>query len=316
VYANDPAWHGLGTVLDTEGELGLEVQVALEQSGLDWEVEKVPVFIAGQDARARVRVPGRWGVRRTTDGAALGVVGNTWQPVQNAEGFAVLSDLLAEAGGEVWIESAGALDEGRKVWILARCAAELQIAGEQYRSYIGFCNGHDGRTAVTAFMTDVRVVCTNTLGYAVGGAERSNQIVRVRHSTRSVERLSEARHILGLRSKRLEELAVMGEWLVEAEMPDGEFELFLEQLMPLDPDTEGTPAHTMIGGRREELTSLYYGSENLGPIRGTRWGALQAVTEYADHRRLQRNINARAKAQFGLTATPIKQWAAELLLAD
>ena len=43
-FANQPAWHREGVVLDTNGEKGLTIGVALKESGLDWEVAKVPVY--------------------------------------------------------------------------------------------------------------------------------------------------------------------------------------------------------------------------------------------------------------------------------
>ena len=154
VYAasNVPAWAGNGVVLDTDGKEGLDVETALHASGLDWEVKKVPIF--GKFQGKQTKIADRWGVQRQSDGRIFGTVGRTWQPTQNADGFATLQALLEQAGGEIWIESAGALDGGKKVWILARCTHSLQVAGESYHSHIGFTNGHDGRTSVTAFMSD------------------------------------------------------------------------------------------------------------------------------------------------------------------
>jgi phage/plasmid-like protein (TIGR03299 family) len=312
VYANTPAWHGEGVVIDTEGKLGLDVDTAIEQSGLDWEVVKVPIYAKFEGKLQKI--DGRYGVQRLTDGKVFGTVGGTWQPVQNSEGFSILQTLLELAGGEIWIESAGALDGGKKVWILARCGGELQIsiAGEDYKTYIGFTNGHDGRTSVTSFMCDERVVCANTLTYALSKEDAGNRIIRVRHTTKASEKIAEAAHILHLRNLRTEELARQGEWLVEHEMSDSDFESFLAKLMPIE--EEGTPAATMIGQRRDAVQTLYAEAPTLAAIRGTRWAALQAVTEFVDHGRPTKNVSALIKTQFGLTPSPLKQQAFALLV--
>ena len=305
VYANEAAWHREGTVLDSNGAKGLDVKTALRESGLDWEVEKVPVYadFNGQ----QVVVPDRHGVQRTTDGAMMGVVGNTWTPVQNSEGFELIEDFMGE--GDAFIEAAGALDGGRKVWILAHMEENMQIAGEDIERYVLFSNGHDGRMSVTAAMTDIRVVCQNTLTWALGEASR---IHRVRHTTKATQRLAEARTILGIRDLRSEELAKQGEWLVEQSMSDGEFNTFLEGLMPLDPEQEGKPAETMIKTRREQVRDLYFEADNLNNIRGTRWGALNAVVEYADYQRNFKTDESQFKAQ--MNDQPIKNKANQILL--
>jgi len=338
VLANEPAWHGQGTVLDTKGKKGLTVEQALPASGLDWTVEKVPMFamMPGKtmpskpggtiSVNAITHVERRFGVQRMDTGEILGSVGETWEPVQNLEGFAILNDVIAQAsslddGYKLWIESAGALDNGRKVWVLARIDRDLQIAGEEYRSYLLFMNGHDGRTSVTAAAVDMRVVCANTLNYAIyeeNGKDKEGiipRIVRVRHTVKAGERIKEAHAILGMRNRRAEELAKQAEWLVEKSMSDGQFDKFLASLMPIKEDAEDTPAATMIEGRRFEVQKLYAQAPNLESIRGTRWGALQAVVEYADHHRDFRDDETQLKAQWDITPATIKDRAYSLLHA-
>ena len=180
VYANTPAWHHEGTVLDTKGKEGITVPVALKESGLDWTVKKVPVYAYGLndtddegnpvDGSTPIVVDDRFGVQRSTDGKVFGVVGKTWQPVQNQDGFKLVEDFLGV--GNAWIEAAGALDGGKKVWILAHMAENLHIAGEPISQYVLFTNGHDGRSSVAAAMTNVRVVCQNTLSLAIRSGSR------------------------------------------------------------------------------------------------------------------------------------------------
>lgn len=321
VFSNTPAWHREGVVLDSNGEKGIRVEEALPASGLDWSVSKIPVFgFSPEDLNQKTGAPksgakpieieGRYGVQRDTDNKILGVVGKTWQPVQNTEGFQLINDVLDAAGGEVWIEAAGALDGGKKVWVLAHVDDNTQIAGEDYQRYIGFTNGHDGRTSVTAFTTDVRVVCQNTLEMALSTAPRA---VRVRHTKKATERIKEAHAVLNLRNLRSEELAKQGEWLVEQSMSDDEFMGFLDKLMPLPEDGQESPARTMISDRRSDVANLWLNAENLKPIKGTKWCAYQAVVEWADHYRSVKSDASRLKSQFGLTPVPVKEEAHRLL---
>lgn len=343
VYANTPAWHQLGTVLDTNGDQGITVEQALKESGIDWEVQKAPTFCPSlalgkllepsdtasayqkfQQLQASGRpltwndliwVEGRFNTQRQTDGRPLGNVGSTWEPVQNAEGFQIITDLLQQAGGQAWIESAGSLEDGARVWVLAHVDTNLFIAGEQYFSYILFTNGHNGRASVTAALTDIRVVCANTLDWALSDAKKDDRVVRVRHTTKAADRMAQAAHIFGLRNKRAEELAQQGEWLVNTSMDDGEFNNFLETLMPVDEEQEDKPAGTMIRERQDKVREIYMDAPNLEPIRGTVWGALHAVTEYSDHHRNFASEETQLKAQFGITSNALKQQAHDLAVA-
>lgn len=310
VYANTPAWHREGIVLDTDGEKGLTIEVALPASGLDWEVEKVPAY-ALIDGKPVV-IPGRYAVvRGDTKQVFRGAPGETWEPFQNHAGFKVVDDLIAQAHGEghkTWIEAAGSLGQGEKVWVLAHIDTGLQIAGESYQEFILFTNGHDGRTSVTAATTNVRVVCKNTLTFALQGNPR---VVRVRHTNRAADRIKEAAQILGMRNKYTEQLAIQGEFLAEQSVDEAQFEDFLKSLLPITADD--TPAATMTKDRRSDIRKVYMGAPNLDPIRGTRWGVLQAVTEYSDYATGRKTDEAQLKAQWGINPTPIKDEAFTIL---
>jgi len=335
VFANTPAWHGLGTVVDTEGDKGISIGKALELSGLDWEVRKVPSFAlsveAGlddyKDFMEKVKsgaelkysdlvwAKDRFAVQRMTDGKVLGVVGSGWTPIQNADGFQLVDELCQQAGGKAWVESAGSLNGGSQVWVLVHIDTEMQIAGEDYASYLLFTNGHNGRTSVTAAAMDERVVCANTLDIGLSQADATGRIVRVRHTTKAEARIKAASAILGMRNKRAEELAQQGEWLADTKFTDKEWDAFMTELMPVPNPDEDSPAKTMIEGRKATLSTIYYDAPNLEPIRGTKWGALQAVLEYSDHARNFTNQETQLKAQWGLTAQPLKQQAYDLLVA-
>ena len=110
--------------------------------------------------------------------------------VQNEEAFAFTDALLGEG---VRYETAGALQSGRRVWMLAKLPKEYIISGEQISPYLVFCNSHDGSGAIRVAMTPVRVVCSNTLNLALSTAKRSWS---ARHTVSISGKLEEARETL------------------------------------------------------------------------------------------------------------------------
>ena len=183
-------WHGLGRII-MDAPASRE---ALELAGLDWQVESRNIY---SDTGAMI--PGYRANVRSTDDAVLGVVSDRYRIVQNEEAFQFTDDLLGEG---VTYETAGSLQGGRKVWMLARLPRKYLIAGDQVVPYLVIFNSHDGSSGVKVAMTPIRVVCQNTLNLALNTAKRS---WTARHTENVLLRVQDARETLQLDSNKLYE---------------------------------------------------------------------------------------------------------------
>ena len=97
---------------------------------------------------------------RSTDGRVLGIVSDRYKVVQNQDAFQFTDELLGEG---VTYETAGSLQMGWKVWMLARMPQRYIIAGDEIAHYLVIMNSHDGSSGVKVAMAPIRVVCQNTL---------------------------------------------------------------------------------------------------------------------------------------------------------
>jgi len=183
-------WHGLGRII-MDAPASRE---ALELAGLDWQVESRNIY-SGTGAL----IPGYRANVRSTDDAVLGVVSDRYRIVQNEEAFQFTDDLLGEG---VTYETAGSLQGGKKVWMLARLPRKYLIAGDQVEPYLVIFNSHDGSSGVKVAMTPIRVVCQNTLNLALNTAKRS---WTARHTENVLLRVQDARETLQLDSNKLYE---------------------------------------------------------------------------------------------------------------
>ena len=123
-YVREKPWHGLGTEVQ-EAPTSAD---ALICAGLDWQVVQKDVYTKDGQPILGYRVN-----LRSTDNAALGIVSDRYKIVQNADAFKFTDDLLGEG---VTYETAGALQGGRKVWMLARMPHRYIIAGDEIASYL------------------------------------------------------------------------------------------------------------------------------------------------------------------------------------
>lgn len=174
------AWHNLGHVFDGE----LTVKEALELSHADYPVEMRNVFAvtpAMQEAMEQGQVPtdliiealvsGRKATMRMDLNKPLGIVSDSYGVVQNYEAFQFIDTLCTGGNGDVpVIECAGVLGQGERVFITAKFPEQIILdnkTDDRVEMYVVFTTSHDGTGAVNCMVTPTRVVCNNTLNYAM-----------------------------------------------------------------------------------------------------------------------------------------------------
>lgn len=165
--AKERAWHELGVVFDGE----MTVETALAASHADYTVAKTPVYYQTKNGGFAAN-PEFYHIIREDNGAPLGLVKKSYGVVQNADAFQFVNNLCAGGNAaEPFIESAGVLGHGERVFITAKFPERFkcgEILGDDAEVYAVITTSHDGSGAVTVMLTPVRVVCNNTLQYALG----------------------------------------------------------------------------------------------------------------------------------------------------
>lgn len=165
--AKERAWHELGVVFDGE----MTVETALAASHADFTVAKTPVYYQTKNGGFAAN-PEFYHIIREDNGAPLGLVKKSYGVVQNADAFQFVNNLCAGGNAaEPFIESAGVLGHGERVFITAKFPERFkcgEVLGDDAEVYAVITTSHDGSGAVTVMLTPVRVVCNNTLQYALG----------------------------------------------------------------------------------------------------------------------------------------------------
>ena len=174
------AWHGLGQVFDGQ----LSVKEALELSHADYQVEKQNIFAmtpalqtamlhgsVDADLILDALIPDHKATMRMDTNKTLGVVSDSYGVVQNSDAFKFVDMLCTGgAGNTPVIECAGVLGHGERVFITAKFPEQIILDNkndDRVDMYIVFTTSHDGTGAVNCMVTPTRVVCNNTLNYAM-----------------------------------------------------------------------------------------------------------------------------------------------------
>lgn len=259
-------WHGLGTVVAEAPSS----EDALRLAGLDWKVEQKPLFTS------KGIVEGYKANIRDTDGQVLGVVSERYKIIQNTEAFAFTDELLGEG---VRYETAGSLQNGKKIWLLARMPREFIISGERISPYLVFSNTHDGSGAVRVAVTPVRVVCNNTLNLALQTASRSFSMI---HTGDVKGKVTEARETLFMAETYMENLGKEIENLRRQKMSDHQVREYIEMLLPLEKDASGLTEKN-INRLRNDLAARYYDAPDLKEVGKSAYRFINAVSDFATH---------------------------------
>jgi phage/plasmid-like protein (TIGR03299 family) len=274
MFALEPAWHGLGEVLDHAPNS----RVAMEKAHLDWEVglEEIQLVKNG------LKLEG-WGatVRKDT-GTPLGVVGDRYEIVQNAEAFEFLDSLLMD--GIMKYESAFALKGGTKVCLLARMPSVDEIAeGDKSLRYVLLQTSHDGTSALNFMPTSVRVVCANTLRMALMDRQH---LFSIRHTAQLRDKLSKAKAYISQFDEKFTMFRDKARILATRKFIRDDAVAYVDSLFPKVEDAEDRKRAASIRERKVQavFSALNLGRNSLPSIKGTWWSLLNAVTDSVDHK--------------------------------
>jgi phage/plasmid-like protein (TIGR03299 family) len=283
-YAGEVPWHGLGKQVLPD----LSPEQMLYEAGLDWSVEKVPAFAEVNGEKVAV---GKSALVRSSDSKVLDVVGDDWNPVQNAEAFGFFADFVSE--GNMEMHTAGSLKGGQMVWALAKVKEEsFELFGnDRVDSYLLFSNPHMYGKSIDVRFTPIRVVCNNTLTLSLGTS--SNNSVKVSHRTQfDAEQVKET---MGIASSKLNQYKEMSQFIASKRFTEDSKIEYLEKLFPVLGEAKRKQRSKSAAGVLDILDTqpgAEYGE-------GTFWQLFNGVTYYVDHE-MGRNADNRMKsAWFG-----------------
>lgn len=266
-YTREKSWHGLGTMV-AEAPNSKD---ALRLAGLNWKVLQEPVYTENEEL-----IQGYKANVRDTDRKVLGVVTDRYKVIQNEEAFAFTDTLLGEG---VRYETAGSLQEGRRVWMLARLPREFIIGGERISPYMVFSNTHDGSGAVKTALTPIRVVCNNTLNLALRTAKRSWSMI---HTGDISGKIEEAKNTLFLADEYMTALGQEFENLRKIKLSEKQVLDYIKILLPME-ENYSLLQKRGVEKLRADMKMRYFDAPDLKDVGNNGYRFVNAVSDFATH---------------------------------
>ena len=279
----EPAWHGLGTVFDTE----VTTSKMLELAHLDnWNVRLEDVAVPeGFSSDKTYSFVTRTNPFNKDQNDILGVVGERYKVLQNEDLFS-FGDNILDGGGR-W-ETAGSIKGGRQVFGSLALERETVLdpngVADKVKTYLLINTSHDGSVAIQASITPVRVVCANTLNLALtslkGKKNAPKQSFKIRHTQTAEGKIAVAREALGLANRYMDEFDLMAKAMIEKTVTDNQFLEIIAKAYPA-PEKDAKGSFKKYDSKVDTLQGIYKGQFN-NTIAGTAWGAFNALTERLD----------------------------------
>lgn len=276
-YVGETPWHKIGTHLSRPPD----TKTAIIKAGLDWKVEKISLY----DKEQRP-IQNYYGIMRKDNKKVLGVVKKGYEPLQNIDAFQFFDPLINNKYIEY--ETAGSLEEGEVIWILARIK-DNPIAikkADIVNKYLLLSNSHNGESAVSIKFTPIRVVCQNTLNIALS----KGQAMRIKHLTSMKNRLTEVQEHLNNIFQIYHDIEQKFHMMAETRMDSESVNEYFNTVFPISEPVSNASKEWVA--KREAtlkvhntLKQLYINGMGVKEydIAGTLWAAYNAVTQFIDH---------------------------------
>jgi len=281
------------------------------------EYEKRPIF----DERGEI-IPSYFrSVRVDTGETVAAGMSSRWQVVQPREAFDWCDSLMQD--GIMKYASAGILDGGKKIWILANIPADPNPV-DGHRPYCLWADDFTASGALSWFPVVTRVVCENTLNMAM---REKGKFRGIRHTGDMNVKLDTARAAILECQESFRQYNADSVKMASASMTADDQTTFVRTLFPAPLDEKGklkTGASATIHARKIEAVrqGLRFERKNASDTAGSFWGMVQAVSYAVDHGKVlsfkgqddKRAGNAFKSLMMGTGAT-IKADAVETALA-
>lgn len=289
----EPAWHGLGTVFENPVT---DYREMLTLSGLgDWDIHTREIAALAADGTVDDI---DWSVSAnaivaTIGGSdrVLGLTGDRYEIIQNEDAFSFLQSLH---DGAYW-ETAGAISGGRVVFGSLAFDRDFVLdpsgVADVIKSFLLVRTSHDGSTGLGGGVTPVRVVCKNTLNAALSGGIK--QSFKIRHTANAEDRMRAEAVAWRTANVYMDAFESEAQALMAKKVSDDQFFGLVETLCP-KPDEDVRGSAKKWESRVDLFAQAWKGTPNAG-IRGTGWGAWNALTEANQWGRKTQNTNSGAE---------------------
>lgn len=276
----EKAWHDLGQVVDGT----LPAREAFTRANALFTVEKAPLIFRNPVTGVESASEHRCATYRTDTGDQLGTVSLGYEVIQNEE-LCKFAEMLRD---DCEMETVVVLKGGAKIAFSAKILgtdAEVVKGDVIHRRLNGYLS-HDGTTSFGGMFSNVRIVCSNTLGWAMQDANKHGKQFKISHTKLGVSQIDSTLRSIDIARQTFNQEVEDYKRMAETQMDFDSYRTWLTDLynMPSVKMDDGTLRPGQIEDSKVKWNKLRnawaggYGT-SIDGVSDTVWGAFNAVTE-------------------------------------
>ena len=267
---------------------GENTQEVLDNAGLNFTVGREPLYTSqGREIRSKFQR-----IYRQDNDVTLGVVGRTYQPLQNAELLGIADRLVANQ--DIAWDRIGMVGQGEKLYASFTLPDTYRVDGwDDLDQYIYLTNTHDGSGGVRCIPANVRFGCTNQFAFhrsQLKAAGINPRDLTIRHSSKMSDRIGQLEKAIGIVDVLNQNFANQAAELMTVEMSEADKATFYIDTLGLATDEKLVDVDNEWGLKTRGLNTFNHlkaleksSTNNTSAMRDTAWQSFNVVTEYIDH---------------------------------
>ena len=285
---------GLTTREATWTNVGVDVEMTstvsevLAKAGLDYEVEKRPMYIDSDNGNGGILVPDKYATYDVTNGKIKGVVGNTYKVLQNRDAF----DFVNGIDDKLSFVKAGETKSGM-IYIIGRLD-DVTVLGDKITPYVIFQNGHNGVYTLKTTICPLRIVCQNQFAMSF---KSSPNTISIHHSNSMEGRLVEAQNLMKDVAGYMKEFNNTAEELASTKFTGNAKDIFNAFFTEAMTKKDNEKQLAVVEDKTTLISNIYNYDDNQN-FRGTMWGLVNAYADYTTHILPMRNTDSSEENKF------------------
>ena len=256
-------WDNVGKSTNTQ-----KISDALKAVGLDFEVEKRPLFF-GPNMK---KIADKFATVRTDRDGYLGIVGKGYEICQNETAFA-----FADYIDEKLKFTRGGMTYSGLCWVVGQLPA-IKILGEDYTPCIVLQNSFNGKYKVRANIVALNQATWSQFNIGLAGIAST---LTVKHSSSLPYRMKQGQEALTSVREYMDGLRKVAEKYASIKMDKEQIEMFVSVLFPVKENMNETAKANVVKNRTAFLAC--YDDAGNKTHRGNAWGLIRAYADYMTH---------------------------------
>lgn len=302
-YIGEKPWHGLGFEMPENATISEWQQAA----GLEWRVEENALKVEQLQAEPTPGIENFKALTRSDTHSVLNVVKNRYQVVQPEHLLNFFGELQVKTG--ITMETLGSLNSGKIIWGLGRTGRDLSLSEEdEMKEFVLLATSYDYTMATIVKRTAIRVVCYNTLQFAV----ESGNNFDIRGSHAGAFNFAHAQDlVLGVKQDQegADSFQANNTKLADTKVTEADaIKYFLNLLYPNKTPEEWES--NRVQKKMAKVINIFRSApgQQLDTANNTAWGLVNAVTYLVDHQ-MGRTTDSRLRSAFFQNGAALKKQA-------